>query len=535
VPIEAKPLTAPFRIAPAVAVALAGCVVAGPAWSQAPSRAGAGTNNPVPFTDDQQTLGLRLGDTDQTPNLSPTASPGAANYGRPAKRPDPRLAYSGRRKTSRNALPALVPSTAPSVQRSNRSLPAPLPNDTVPLPQPGPTIATIPQIPRKTRPRVEEDPFAPIGIGVGNLRLVPYVSEDAGYDSNPNRSPTSSQGSAILRTEGGLALKSDWSRHALTGEIHGAYTKVLRDQTASRPEGQGQLNLRLDATRDTQFNFELRGNLDSQRPGSTELSETSVKSRPLVVTYGGTAGVTQALGRVSLGLRGTIDRTNYEDATLFNGTQLRLSANDYTAYGVQGRFAYQVNPALTPFVEVQADTRKRDEAIDPDGYARNSNGLAVRVGSSFELSRLVTGQASVGYLTRDYADSRLSKLSAPTFDASLIWTATPLTTVTLRGATVANETTVAGASGSIGRTMSVEVSHALLRNLKLGVIATLGTNDYQGIDLQERTLTGTVKAEYNLTRSISVRGSFSHERLKSTAVGSDYTANVFLLGLKLQR
>ena len=521
-----------LRMAQAMAVALLGCVPVGGALAQA-------TGNPVPAIapDDAASGGLRSSFSDPAQDAAATApSPGTPNYRKPVKKPDPRLAYTGRRKPApRNALPALVPSSAPSVQRASRSTTSGA-NDTLPPPLPGPTVATVPQLPRKARPRVEEDPYAPVGIGVGSLRLVPYVASDVGYDSNPNRSPLSSAGSTVVRTEAGLSLKSDWSRHSLTGEFRGAYTDVLRYKTASRPEAQGQMALRVDVTRDTQLNFELRGSLDTQRPGSPELSETSVKSRPIVATAGATAGVTQAFGPLSVGLRGTIDRTNYEDATLNNGTVLPLSLDNYTAYGTVGRLSYQLNPAITPFIEVQADTRKRDNAIDQSGYARDSTGAALRVGSTFELSRLVTGQAAVGYLRRDYADARLASLSAPTFDASLIWTATPLTTVTLKGATVVAETTVAGASGAVNRTTSLEISHALLRNLKLGAIATMGNTDYQGgAPLHERTLTGTLKAEYNLSRSVIVRGSFTHERLQSSTPGSDYTANVFLLGLKLQR
>ena len=190
---------------------------------------------------------------------------------------------------------------------------------------------------------------------------------------------------------------------------------------------------------------------------------------------------------------------------------------------------------LTPYVETTLDTRRRDEPIDPSGFARNSTGAAVKVGSTFELSRLLVGQAAVGYGVRHYVDQRLPSLAAPTFDASLIWTATPLTSVTLRGTTTLNETTVANAAGAVNRTVSLDISHALLRNLTLSAVGTVGTNDYRGVALHETTVSGTLKADYNLTRSIVVRGSFTHERLQSSAVGADYTANTFLLGLKLQR
>jgi len=74
-----------------------------------------------------------------------------------------------------------------------------------------------------------------------------------------------------------------------------------------------------------------------------------------------------------------------------------------------------------------------------------------------------------------------------------------------------------------------------LRNLTLGGIAQWQNDKYQGIALNQDTFTGTLKAEYALTRSIVVKGSFTHERLKSSVPGADYTANVYLLGLRLQR
>ena len=108
-------------------------------------------------------------------------------------------------------------------------------------------------------------------------------------------------------------------------------------------------------------------------------------------------------------------------------------------------------------------------------------------------------------------------------------------TVTLRAATAANETTIPNASGYISRRASLEINHALLRNLTISGIAQWQRDQYQGVALSQDLFTGTLKAEYALTRSIVVKGSFTHERLKSSVPGSDYTANVYLLGLRLQR
>lgn len=48
-------------------------------------------------------------------------------------------------------------------------------------------------------------------------------------------------------------------------------------------------------------------------------------------------------------------------------------------------------------------------------------------------------------------------------------------------------------------------------------------------------MNATVKAEYSLTRTVVVKASYTYERLKTTVPGSDYTSNIFLLGLRLQR
>jgi hypothetical protein len=63
---------------------------------------------------------------------------------------------------------------------------------------------------------------------------------------------------------------------------------------------------------------------------------------------------------------------------------------------------------------------------------------------------------------------------------------------------------------------------------------TLSEADYRGIDLREEGFAGSVKLDYRLTRSIALRASFTHERLKSTDPGDDYTANVYLVGLRFQ-
>jgi uncharacterized protein (PEP-CTERM system associated) len=129
----------------------------------------------------------------------------------------------------------------------------------------------------------------------------------------------------------------------------------------------------------------------------------------------------------------------------------------------------------------------------------------------------------------------LPDLRGPIAEGSLLWSVTPLTNVRLTLNSTLDETTLANSSGAIAQRARVEITHDLWRNLTLGASLAFGTNDYRGINLKEDTLTVGARADYRLTRELVLRTSFTHERLKSTTTGADYTANIFLAGLRLQR
>lgn len=430
-------------------------------------------------------------------------------------------------------LPALVPYRGAKVARDATPRRGASEN-----PPPNLAAPAYPTPPR--RARVEESPYAPVGLRMGNLVLRPALELDGGYNDNPNSVNRNAKGSAFGRAGAALDAQSDWAVHEFKANLRGGYTSFAKQHDADRPDVTGTANLRLDVTRDTAILIDGKASIDSQRPGSPEITSLGTRgatldSRPLVFTEGVSAGVRQKFGRLEATLRGTVDRTDYQDGTLSDGAKLKLSDTSFSTYGASARLGYEVTPGVKPFVEASIDKRVHDASIDANGYRRDSHGVTGRVGSTFEITRTLTGEASAGYTQRKYDDSRLSDLRGPVFDASLIWTATPLTTVGLKVASAVEETTIPGSSGSINRRAGVQISHTLLRNLTLTGSAAYGERDYQGVNLKEKTLSLGLGAEYALTRSVVVKGSFTHDRLKSTAPNSDYTANVFLLGLRLQR
>lgn len=404
---------------------------------------------------------------------------------------------------------------------------------------PQPTVARLPPPappppPPRKRTTPEQDPWAAPGLRLGSVILRPGITNSIGYDTNPQRiAGADAKGSAFSRHEADLDIQSDWGVHELKGRLRGSYLNYFHNHDASRPDGEGNLDLRLDAGRDTRILLESRARLDTQRPGSPDLT-ANVVGRPLTWQYGGSAGVTHDINRLQLTLRGSVDRYDYEDAKLSSGAILSQKDRNMTQYGLRLRAGYEVSPGFRPFIQGEIDQREFDEPVDSSGYARSSKGATAMVGASFEISRQLTGEVSGGYQDRNYDDPRLKNLRGFVGDAAVIWAPTPLTTVTLRGTAELGDTTVPGSSGTTMRRTRLEIAHALRRNLTVTGFAGFGRTDYEGQNIREDFTDIGARLEYKLTRTFAIRASFTHERLNSTQPGSDYTANVSLVGIRVQ-
>jgi hypothetical protein len=427
-------------------------------------------------------------------------------------------------KLDRTKLPALKP--YPGAQRLGlRGGPADPQAKT-----PAPTVAAQP-IPQRRKVAADDKPFDPVGVRIGDLKLKPYVEEDGGWASNPGLTAGPHRSSAFETTEAGVALQSDWSRSDLHGQLKGAYTDYFDDSTANSPTASGTLVGRYDASRDLSFDAEGRFDISQQTLASLGLGPgTGTTSHPLVATYGATLGGAQKFGDLTLALHATLDRTTYASA----GTT-DLASDDFNDWGLRGRVSYRLSEAISPFVELGVDTRRYDSAVDYNGYDRNSDGWQAVAGATLAFTRQLTGEASFGYGARAYVDPRLQNFGGPVIDASLIWSATPLTTVTAKAQTTLGDSVAAGASGALSRTYSLDVAHDLTRAFTLGATASWTGETYIGLTQRDSTTTYGLRAEYHVSRELTLKASASRAIYDSNAPNANYVADVFMLGLKLQR
>ncbi|MGD9543202.1 MAG: outer membrane beta-barrel protein [Methylocystis sp.] len=472
---------------------------------------------------------------------------GYANYSAPRKKdklPKPypqRRVYAPRPFSPKNPLPPLEPYRKSPQAKALLKLRGTTTAEPPPPIPPPVTVAALPTLPPKPKPRLEQKPFEPLGIGVGSMRFSPFVEFSGGYDDNPNRlapGTVGKRGSSVVRSDGGFALRSDWSRHSLVAELRMGYAAYPEYSAANRPDGGGLLVARYDVTRDTQIDYKMTFSMDTIRPGAPGLStgetDVYVVNRPIVIGATAQPGVTHRFGRLLVSLRAAYERVNYENGINNNGTILNLAATSYNGFGGGGRIAYEMTPDLQPFVEGDFERRLHDSPVDFNGYYRDSVGFAVRGGAVVKFSELLRGEAGAGWGERNYVDPRLTTLRGPIIDAALIYAPSALTTVTLRANTTLNETTLSGASGVLTQSYSLQLSHDLLRNLNVSLLGSHFINDYQGADVFERGYAAGVKIDYKITRAISLRGSFFHEVLDTSFPNADYIANTLLVGLRFQ-
>ncbi|WP_275247822.1 outer membrane beta-barrel protein [[Pseudomonas] carboxydohydrogena] len=394
--------------------------------------------------------------------------------------------------------------------------------------------------PPRRRLKIDDDPFGQVGNYVGGFLVKEAVEVSGGYDSNPGRF-SQPRGSAIYRVAPELQATSDWSRHALSLDLRGSFTGYGTEfpgQTSSplnldRPNVDGKLAGRIDVTRDTRINSALRLRVATDNPGSPDV-QVGLSKYPVYTNFGGTVGVEQDFNRLQLQVNGNADRTVYQYSKLTDG---RSSSNDdrnFNQYGAQARFSYDWMPGVKPFAEVEGDTRVHDLQFDRNGYQRDSNGAYVKAGTSFEFSRLLTGEIAAGYSWRDYQDPRLKQLSGLLTSASLVWTATGLTTVKFDATSSINETTLEGVSGSLSRDYSVQVDHAFRRWLIGTARFGYGTTDYEGTRFDRRYF-AEADLVYKLSRTLAIKGTLRRDWLKSDAPGVNSAETVVMLGVRVQR
>ncbi|MGA2892304.1 MAG: outer membrane beta-barrel protein [Xanthobacteraceae bacterium] len=430
-----------------------------------------------------------------------------------------------------------------AANRAGAVLPIPPPIDfvgsasTPPPGTPQPNILPLGTVPQHTLPIASGDPYQALGIKIGSFLMLPAVELSTGYDGNPQHASTGGPGSVYFVVAPELHVRSDWSSNSLTADVVGSYTDYENDTfspSLNHPYLNAKVDGRLDVTRDTQILLENRVIVATDNPGNPNI-QAGLAKLPIDTTVGGTLGVAEQFARLNVSLKGTVDRSVYQNSDLTDGESVSNDARNFDQYAGILRLRYEVTPGFKPFVEVSEDTRIHDLQFDSFGEDRDSNGQSAKVGGDVDLFGSLTGEMAVGYMERDYHDPTLPNISGTTLDGSLLWQVTGLTTAKFTAASTVSESILQGVSGAFSRDFNIEVDHALRTWLIANVQVGYGRDEYAGLARDDNRFFAATGLTYKLNREMQLKGELRHDWLTSTLSGVAYDSTSVLFTLRLQR
>ncbi|MCX5496864.1 outer membrane beta-barrel protein [Kaistia dalseonensis] len=389
-----------------------------------------------------------------------------------------------------------------------------------------------PQGRRRAPDARDETSYDPLGIRLGSFILLPAIELRGGYTSNAAGSSTGGP-SGVLTAAPDIVLRSDWDRHELGFALKGAYDYYTDTSVAPNPvlyvEGNGRIDLPQD------WALRLKADYDYQTQSTDSLDyPTGATNPPGVNTFDGGATLDGHFGKTVFQLRSTGTYTDYEDGWDGDTRIYQGYRNNLLTSGAV-RVGYQVTPSIAPFVETQLSRRSFNQANAQDGINRDSSGVTIRGGIAYSADPILKGEIALGWRREIYDDPAFADVGAPTIDASLIWSPSPLTEIGFIAATYIDATDDPNASSSLVYDLGLTVKRFVRRNFTLEGDLGWRHEHYEGTDQSDITYEAGMTATWKLNREAWLVGRLSQEYYVSAEPGGNYPTTTATIGIRLQR
>ncbi|MFT4027917.1 MAG: outer membrane beta-barrel protein [Novosphingobium sp.] len=337
--------------------------------------------------------------------------------------------------------------------------------------------------------------YDPLGLKVGSFRLLPAVDVELDASDNYRATDTNRQSDIYGVVEPEVDFASTWGRHRLAGRVY--YSRSIHAKLPTEDAGQygASLNGALDVSRDMVIRadasvahlVESRSSLGSFRNALEPVSYNA---------YHAAIGVSRQFNRLKLDGSAGWNYTAFNDVLGTNGAIIDQQFRSYRSLSQSLSAQYDIGNGIGVIVsgnatqnryKVRPGSADFDPLVDID---RQSSGLTLQGGLTFELSSLIFGTIQAGYLRQKYRDPRLRDFAGPTFNADILWNVTPLTSVRLRAGRSVEETSSTTIAGNTRIDFSVRVDHELYRYIIVSANAGYGSFSPNGA--------GVGGNEYNL-------------------------------------
>jgi hypothetical protein len=393
----------------------------------------------------------------------------------------------------------------------------------------------------------ERASYMPQGVMAGGFTVFPRLDINNEYDSNIYKRDEALGvvDSYIAHFSPGFDVKSNWNQHALNFSFDSDLPLyATQGENNNYQDIFTRLDGRLDVVRDSYLDTAFSFNSVHEDRGSPDqvagITPTFYDTKSMEGAY------THKFNRISVKGGMNAMRYDYEDNPTSLGTTLEMSSRNRWEYTPSIRLGYEIQPEYEAFAKFTYKDEDYDKLVLTNGagtaFERDSNGYNALGGMAFDLTGLITGDVSVGYLHRSYNDARLPNISGINGFVNLKWRPTSLTTVQGSVSHDIKETTQAGVSGYLATGLGLNVEHELVRNILMKAGANYANNEYQGFDPNTTTIEnrknrnedvygGNVGVKYLLNSNLSTDLSYKYQSRDVNYVDTNYEVHEVMLNL----
>lgn len=377
------------------------------------------------------------------------------------------------------------------------------------------------------------DSYQPKGIDLGQFLLLPKIELDETFNSNLYATQNNVRSDFVTVVRPELKLRSRFKEHALNVTATAEKYLHRRNHKENRLDGQLDVDGRYDFSSETQANVfqqfyarhEDRSSPDEAggvepTPISGFVNRTSVKHQ---------FGRYTAVGEVG------VDRRVFDPVQTSLGTTVPNQDRDRWELQARARGAYEMFPGYAAVAELSTNTRRYDQALDRNGFERDSWGYRAEAGVGVDISQLVRGDFLVGYFGQHYKDARLKDPSGLSVRAVFNWTPSTLTLIVPALERSVSETTTARASALVRTGATLTIRHELERNIVLSAYGSISYDETEGVSNNNAwNYEARVRGTYAFTPEFFIGAEIAERIKKSQAQNGGFNQTLFTVRLGLQ-
>lgn len=354
--------------------------------------------------------------------------------------------------------------------------------------------------------------YQPLGVRMGSVLVYPSLGITTGATDNVYTTNAFKRSDAFYFLQPVLNVTTDFPKHKIdllaSGDIQRYAHEDLRNQNNYSLMAQG----RLDLGRELQITARMQYSKASESPYASDLG-TDVSVLSIVTRANPSVQAVYSAGRTRLTARAERIDFDFNDIRFADGSFRNQSERNRTIDRAVGQAEYAVSPSVAAFMQGTYEVTDYKDALRSDGRPnRDSKAYTVLAGINFDLAGLMRGSIGGGYSSRNFDASFYRTNSAFILQIQAEYFLSPLTTIGI-GAQRTIQDSSSPFNGAYSDTRaSLNVDHALLRNLILTANLTRVNQELLDTKATSRLTTTSFSARYQSNRFISISGAVQYGR-----------------------